>query len=305
VPNIVPGARWAPIDVGNRAARRKGRGLVLHVAVSGATDLRPSLPPSTRPSDWHFYLPKDPLPTGERFWQYIDLDVQCWSDSWGNGTLPAAESHGGLGTAEQVNAEPWTANQIEAAATIYAYLHQTEGAPLQVMPNSLAGSTGLACHRFGIDPWRVAGGESWTSSRGKLCPGDAKVAQLPAVLARAVELIGAPPAPVPPSPPPVIPPAPGLPPWTLPRGHYYGLITGPANSHGGYYVTERAAIQAIQRRLIAKGYVPGVRDWRSGWADGIFQQPTVDAVARFQRAEMPGTTFFGQVWSDDYARLAR
>jgi hypothetical protein len=108
-----------------------------------------------------------------------------------------------------------------------------------------------------------------------------------------------------PAPAPAIPPVPGLPAWSLPRGHYYGLITGPAASHGGYYASERPAIQAIQRRLIAKGYVPGISDWRSGWADGRFEQPTADAVTRFQRAEMPGTTFYGQVWSDDYARLAR
>jgi N-acetylmuramoyl-L-alanine amidase len=98
---------------------------------------------------------------------------------------------------------------------------------------------------------------------------------------------------------------PGLPGWSLPAGHYYGDIKGPARSHGGFYPSERPAIQAIQRRLIAKGYVPGVTDWRSGWADGVFQQPTVDAVARFQRAEMPRTTYFGQVWSDDYRQLAR
>jgi hypothetical protein len=134
------------------------------------------------------------------------------------------------------------------------------------------------------------------------------VAQAAAALELARQELGGgvAPTPAPPSPAPsVIPPVPGLPAWNLPRGHYYGLKSGPAQSHGGFYASERPAIQAAQRRLIAKGYVPGVKDWRSGWADGIFEQPTADAVTRFQRAEMPGTKFYGQLWSDDWARLAR
>lgn len=102
------------------------------------------------------------------------------------------------------------------------------------------------------------------------------------------------------------PPAPPpwhAPPFPLPRNEYFGLITGPARSHGGYYVAERQPIKLIQQALIRKGYVPGITDVNSRWADGIFEQPTFDAVARFQRREMPGTTFFGQVWWDDWAKL--
>lgn len=105
--------------------------------------------------------------------------------------------------------------------------------------------------------------------------------------------------------PPPIPTPPRLPAWSLPRGHYYGHKNGPAQSHGGYHASERPVIKIIQQRLIAKGYVPGVTDWRGAWADGLFEDATVAAVGRFQRREMPRTQFFGQVWSDDYARLAR
>ena len=105
---------------------------------------------------------------------------------------------------------------------------------------------------------------------------------------------------------PVAPTVPALPqPFPLRRDHWYGLITGPEASHGGYYAAERPVIKIIQQRLIAKGYVPGITNINSGWADGIFEQPTADAVARFQRAEMPGTTFYGQIWWDDYAQLAK
>ena len=51
--------------------------------------------------------------------------------------------------------------------------------------------------------------------------------------------------------------------------------------------------------------MPGVSNIASGWADGLFEQETADAVTRFQKAEMPGTTYFGQVWWDDYAQLSK
>jgi hypothetical protein len=87
-------------------------------------------------------------------------------------------------------------------------------------------------------------------------------------------------------------------------GHYFGLISGPKESHGGFYVWERPDVQAIQRRLIELHMVPGVGDPESPWADGLFEQPTVEAVSRWQRAYYAdSTTLFGQVWSDDWAHL--
>lgn len=87
-------------------------------------------------------------------------------------------------------------------------------------------------------------------------------------------------------------------------GNYFGLITGPNASHGGYYANEKPDVKAIQQRLITLGYVPGVTNVNSGWADGKFEQPTKDAVARWQHAVAAAqTSLFGQVWSDDWARL--
>lgn len=102
-----------------------------------------------------------------------------------------------------------------------------------------------------------------------------------------------------PTPPPNRPPT--IPPWPLPAGHYFGLITGPDQSHGGYYPGERPHVEKIQRALQRKGFAPNV----AGWADGIYEQPTANAVAAWQRAAMPGTTRYGEVWSDDWAVLLR
>lgn len=95
-------------------------------------------------------------------------------------------------------------------------------------------------------------------------------------------------------------------PWPSYMGpnDYFGDINGPDNSHGGYYSYEQSDVKAIQQRLIALGYVAGISDIYSGWADGIFGPPTIASVAAWQRALYAAeTTLYGEVWSDDWARL--
>lgn len=105
-------------------------------------------------------------------------------------------------------------------------------------------------------------------------------------------------APTPPAPP--HPPAPKAPPWPLPAGHYFGLITGPPQSHGGYYPSERPFVRAIQQRLQVLGYAPKT----TGWADGVYGPPTATAVAHWQRARYANlTSRYGEVWRDDWYRL--
>jgi hypothetical protein len=107
----------------------------------------------------------------------------------------------------------------------------------------------------------------------------------------------------------------GATPWPGPElgfgpHEYFGNINGPKESHGGAFAAERPFVKLIQQRLITHGFVPGHTDADGGWADGIFDVkgtsltgPTTDAVTRFQQAHMPGTTFFGKVFSDDWAKL--
>lgn len=82
----------------------------------------------------------------------------------------------------------------------------------------------------------------------------------------------------------------------MPANHYFGLVTGPATSHGGYFVGEQPAIAAIQRRLVANG---------AHIADkfGLFGMSTKHAVGDWQRKHMPGTELFGEVWPDDWNKL--
>jgi len=95
-------------------------------------------------------------------------------------------------------------------------------------------------------------------------------------------------------------------PWPsyMPKGHYFGLVTGPRESHGGYYAAERPDIKAIQQRLITLGYVTGVTSPTSTWADGKFGAATKTAVTKWQKAKFASTTSrFGEVWSDDWKHL--
>jgi len=93
----------------------------------------------------------------------------------------------------------FTDAQVEACAKILAWAHKVHGIPLQLCPDSKSGSRGLAYHRQGIpgafeDDGRfeflgvVAGGEVWTLSPGKACPGDRRIGQLPQILALAKQL---------------------------------------------------------------------------------------------------------------------
>lgn len=109
------------------------------------------------------------------------------------------EDHGKAfgGTPKLPKWVPLTDEQVDACAEILAWAHKTHGVPLQLCPDSRPGSRGLAYHRQGIDgnfgPYkykgRVPGGETWTSSFGKVCPTDARIAQLPEILERAKKIV--------------------------------------------------------------------------------------------------------------------
>lgn len=81
----------------------------------------------------------------------------------------------------------------------------------------------------------------------------------------------------------------------MPQTHYFGLETGPNDSHGGHYATERPDVMAIQARVTALGWKIPV--------DGHYGPTTKAAVTAWQHARVPGTSRFGEVWSDDWAHL--
>lgn len=94
-------------------------------------------------------------------------------------------------------------------------------------------------------------------------------------------------------------------PYPLASGHYYGDIKGPNASHGGFYPDEQPNIAAIQLKLIALGYVPGITPGSAAavdWADGVYEGPTIEAVKRFQ-AVTAGLNVTGTVGPKTWAAL--
>lgn len=192
-----PGALWKPIE----ARFLPGKRLVahnrvnLHVAVSEAASLHAFFNQSGRPSS-HFYVRKDG--TVE---QYVDTDYRAEADLDGNDATISVETQGGVTNAQ---GEPWTPEQVEALAQIYAWAVRTHGIALKIAESSHLGepSKGLSWHRLGIDgafpplPSPLAGREQrgggmrYSKSRGKVCPGDAKIMQIPVIFDRAVAILG-------------------------------------------------------------------------------------------------------------------
>lgn len=114
----------------------------------------------------HFVLAKD-----GRVAQCVDTDIRAWTQVEGNGHVISGETEGFSG-------DSLTPEQIEAHAQLFARGHLEYGYPLKMMTNS--GDTGLGYHALG--------GVAWGNHPN--CPGSPIIAQLPLILARAIEIVG-------------------------------------------------------------------------------------------------------------------
>lgn len=147
----------------------------------------------------HTIVGTDPAPAahfsigskGERT-QSRDTRFQSAANYEGNHRVIAIETEdigpefGAWNTNDGRAVPAWTAAQCESIAVVLAELHHLHGIPLTLAPDSRPTSRGIGYHRQGVDGnWagyaysgRVSGGEVWTKSRGKVCPGDRRIKQL-------------------------------------------------------------------------------------------------------------------------------
>lgn len=161
---------------GDRARLRiKGRGICDHVAASEAASLFNYFNEPGNPCS-HFYVRRSGIVE-----QYVDTDWVAPANLEGNPTLLSIETQGGA-TELTVDIEPWEPAALDALIQLHIWLQKIDGFPIQEMPNSLSTSKGVGYHRLGIDPWRVLGGELWSRSTGKLCPGLEKIRQIRTVI---------------------------------------------------------------------------------------------------------------------------
>lgn len=128
----------------------------------------------------HFWVAKSGLVE-----QYIDTDMRAEADLEGNDATVSIETEG--------NTEPWTEAQIAAIIPLVKWILDTHGIPVKLAENSFSGddrSRGISWHRLGIDgnfpelPSRYAGrqqrggGMHYSNSKGKVCPGEARIDQI-------------------------------------------------------------------------------------------------------------------------------
>lgn len=235
-----PGAVRKPIPRNFGGKRRSTRAVVLHVDAGAAKSLQGWFSNPASGASSHFYVTYDG--TVE---QYVDADLIAWTQRAGNTTCVAIETQG-------LGAGRWTPAQAAAIAALTRWLCETYGLPKTSMVTARPAARGIGMHRFGIDPYRASGTEIW-GPRGKVCPGNDRVAQFPEVVAAvAGGSGGVTPAPA---------PAPGL-----------TEAQKIAQMNAGYSV---AWIKAIQEKLNRLGH--GLE------TDGVRGAKTIASVAAFQR----------------------
>ena len=159
------------------------RGVVYHIAASEGASLFNYFNQPGNPTS-HFYVRYDG--TVE---QYVDTRYRAPAQLDGNPTLISIETQGGTAdTPNQPNScdqQQWTTSQREALAQITAWLHGINGMPLIPMTSSRSESRGVGYHRLGVDPYRVNGGERWSTAYGKACPCEDRIMSIPGIITRA------------------------------------------------------------------------------------------------------------------------
>ena len=148
--------------------------------------------------------------------QWQDLMHQADANKDGGHRVVSVETadYGGVfgrwDTGNPDNVPAWTDEQLDMAVEFTVWFCRKEthagcpadwkchqvGLPCDLIPDSKPGRRGIGYHKQGCDPYRVAGGESWSTSYGKECPADRRISQLKAiVIPRAQQRLATPPPP--------------------------------------------------------------------------------------------------------------
>jgi len=113
-------------------------------------------------------------------WQWQDLRYRAASDFEGNPysiSIETADKGAPFPAWTGTNVPPWTSQQVDTLVDLLAWLCVRFDIPPVMVPNSLPVPDGMSYHRLGIDPWRVSGGLRYSTSPGKVCPGDRRITQ--------------------------------------------------------------------------------------------------------------------------------
>lgn len=178
----MPGALRVPISTKNytRTITKKNI-LLLHIAVTEAASLRGWFENPSANASSHFYIRRDGT-----IEQYIDTDHMSWANGSANPRSITCESQG------MANGQ-WTTAQCKSFVAIAVFAHKYHGIKLQAMRNSKTSSVGVGYHMLGVAASAAqkragisqTGGQLWSSSVGKICPGPDRIPQIPGIIAEA------------------------------------------------------------------------------------------------------------------------
>lgn len=173
---LYPAAEWRPLADGNPDALMTAHDIVCVHTMAG---FLAGTEAEFRKNGWtgtesHFGVggPSDPGFDGTVY-QWVDTDFQADANLEGNPRLISIETSDG-----RDETTPWTEAQLAAIAAIIVWACQEYDIPAELVADSTPGLRGIAYHRQGIEPWKVAGGERWSTVHGKVCPGDVRIQQL-------------------------------------------------------------------------------------------------------------------------------
>jgi hypothetical protein len=119
-------------------------------------------------------------------WQWQDTAFQADANLQGAWHVISIE------TADNAPQRPedilaWTPKQAESIVNLIAELCIMYDIPPVLIPDTKPSRRGLAYHAQGCTPNIVEGGEAWSTSEGKVCPGQARTRQFKNVIIPAVQ----------------------------------------------------------------------------------------------------------------------
>ncbi len=116
-------------------------------------------------------------------WQSLEFSADANLD--GNHrviSIETADSGNPFDSWTGTNVPGWTPAQIEAIVDLTSWLCRRFDIPPRLIEDTKPGRRGIGYHRQGISgafkDGIVAGGERWSESEGKVCPGDRRIRQL-------------------------------------------------------------------------------------------------------------------------------
>lgn len=189
-----PHARWRPLGPQTQPRMTAYDIVCLHTMVGSLTGTDAYFRQSGYGgNESHFGVGHD----GETF-QWQDLDYSADANYRGSRhiiSIETADTGAGfpkwnLNDGAQV--PTWTPAQVDRLADLVAWLCRTYNIPPTLITDSKPGRRGIGYHRLGVPGYVVAGGELWSTARGKVCPGTRRIAQIPTVVDRARKIMGAP-----------------------------------------------------------------------------------------------------------------